>query len=153
MLAAQDSKPADGSKGSSPLLKISALLFLVVIIYVAYIFYSRTQRNRPFEERAAEEKALRAAADQKAVQGMGGDKFEILNFYADPAAISRGDSSELCYGVSNATAVTLQPQSNAVWPAFSKCVSVSPRKSTEYTLTATSAAGESKESKITVHVR
>jgi hypothetical protein len=153
ILGAKDSKPSDGSKGSSPFLKISALLFLVVIIYVAYIFYSRAQRNRPFEERAAEEKALRAAADQKAVQGMGGDKFEILNFYADPAAISKGDATDLCYGVSNASTVTLQPQSNAVWPAFSKCVSVSPRKTTEYTLTATSPTGEVKTSKVTVPVR
>jgi hypothetical protein len=153
MLGAQDSKPVGEPKTSSPLMKISAALFLVATIYVGYIFYSRAQQNRIYEERAAQTKAQQAAADQKAVQGMGGDKFAILNFYADPAAVPKGDATELCYGVSNSSTVTLQPQSNAVWPAFSRCVSVSPKKTTEYTLTATSPTGEVKTSKVTVQVR
>ena len=148
-----DQKRPDEAETPAPLLKISAGLFLVALIYLGYVFYMRSQQNRTFEERAARAKAAQALADQKTVQGMGGDKFEILRFYADPAAVARGDSTELCYGVSNATAVTLQPQSNAMWPAFSKCVPVSPRKTTEFTLTATSASGEVKTSKITVQVR
>ena len=39
---------------------------------------------------------------------LGGDRFEILNFYAVPGVIRRGDSAQLCYGVSNAKTVRLE---------------------------------------------
>jgi cytoskeletal protein RodZ len=133
-------------------LKITGPVVVVVVIYLGYIFWSRAQQNRPFEERQAQQKTAQAAADKKTVEGMGGSEFKILNFYADPPTISRGDSAELCYGVSNAQTVKLEPQSSAVWPSFSKCVSVSPRKTTTYTLTATDANGQTKQSTITVEV-
>ena len=85
-------------------------------------------------------------------EGMGGDRFDILNFFPYPGEITRGDSTMLCYSVSNAKSVTLQPQSNAVWPAFERCVSVSPKKTTIYTLTATDAAGHTKSATVTVTV-
>ncbi|MGH9774467.1 MAG: hypothetical protein ACRD50_05910 [Candidatus Acidiferrales bacterium] len=40
--------------------------------------------------------------------------------------------------------MTPEPQSSAVWPAFEKCVSVSPKKTTTYTFTAIDAAGNTK---------
>jgi len=48
--------------------------------------------------------------------------------------------------------VTLEPQSNAVWPAFERCVSVTPAKTTTYTLTATDAAGNKKTATAEVEV-
>jgi len=83
---------------------------------------------------------------------MGGDRFEILNFYAYPGVIQRGDLTTLCYSVSNAKSVTLEPQSNAVWPAFEGCVSVSPKKTTTYTFTATDATGNKKTATAIVEV-
>jgi cytoskeletal protein RodZ len=152
MLEAKNQTP-EPEKSIPGYLKISGAVFLVAAIYLGYIFWARAQQRAAFEQHEAERKAQQAAADQKAVEGMGGSEFKILNFYADPPVISRGDSTELCYGVSNAQSVTLQPQTNAVWPAFSKCVSVSPRKTTEYTFTATNAAGQAQSSKLTVEVR
>jgi hypothetical protein len=49
--------------------------------------------------------------------------------------------------------VTLEPQSNAVWPAFERCVSVTPNKTTTYTLTATDAAGNTKTKTVEVDVK
>jgi hypothetical protein len=49
--------------------------------------------------------------------------------------------------------VKLEPQTEPVWPAFSRCVSASPRKTTTYTLTIEDGAGHSKAAAIEVKVR
>ncbi|HXQ26023.1 MAG TPA: hypothetical protein VN822_06420 [Candidatus Acidoferrales bacterium] len=128
---------------------VSALALTLVLAYVGWVFFSRWQGNRAIEERAAGEKRAEA---QQTFEGMGGDRFEILRFDALPGVIRSGDELDLCYGVSNAKSVTLEPQKNAVWPAYSRCVKVSPRKTTTYTLTATDAAGHTKTSTVTVEV-
>ena len=78
-------------------------------------------------------------SDRPAVEHLGGKDLAIQSFYASPGAIHAGETVQLCYDVANATAVTLKPQSNAVWPSRSRCVEVSPSKSTTYTLTITDA--------------
>ena len=84
---------------------------------------------------------------------MGGNNFEILDFYAKPQVIRRGDSASLCYSVSNAKSVTLDPPSNVkVWPSYERCVSISPAKTTTYTLTATDAAAHTKSAQATIEV-
>lgn len=91
--------------------------------------------------------------DQRSVEMLGGNRFEILQFYAVPGVIRRGQTAQLCYGVSNAKTVRLEPPSGAVWPSFSRCVSVAPSKDTTFTLTAVDAAGHSKTASVVVHVR
>ena len=129
---------------------VSAVVLGLGLAYVGWVFFSRWQGNRAIEERAAAER--RAQAEQT-FEGMGGERFEILTFYALPGEIRPGEEVDLCYGVSNAKSVTLEPQKNAVWPSYSRCVKVSPRKTTTYTLTAIDAAGHSKTSTVTVEVR
>jgi len=129
---------------------VSAVVFVAVIGYVAWVFWSRAQTTQAVEERAAEERRER---DVQTVEGMGGNRFEILWFYALPGLIHRGDSTDLCYGVSNAKSVTLDPESGGVWPAYRRCLSVSPKKTTTYTLTATDADGHTKTATVTVEVR
>ncbi|MGH9683572.1 MAG: hypothetical protein ACRD4S_08185 [Candidatus Acidiferrales bacterium] len=131
-------------------LVVWCVLVGVVAIYVGSVFYSRSEDVRRVQEQAAERKR---AQDAEAVESMGGNNFDILNFYADPGYIHRGDSAKLCYAVSNAKSVTLEPQSNPVWPSYSRCVSVSPVNTTTYTLTATDAAGHTKRSTLEVQVR
>ncbi|MGD0956747.1 MAG: hypothetical protein ABR953_07930 [Candidatus Acidiferrales bacterium] len=145
--ANSDPKPRAGLR-SYVLVSIAALV--LALGYVGWAFWSRSHETRVIEERAA---AQRRAEDQRAFEGMGGNRFDILSFYATPGTISRGDSTDLCYSVSNAKSVTLVPQSNAVWPSFERCVSVSPRKTTTYTLTATDAAGHTKSATVAVEVR
>lgn len=129
---------------------VSAAVLLVALLYVGWVFWSRAREDRLIEQRAA---AQRRAQDEQAVESMGGNRFEILAFYANPPSITRGDSADLCYSVSNAKSVTLEPQSSKVWPSYEHCVSVSPRRTTTYMLTATDAAGQTKSAAITVEVQ
>ena len=128
----------------------SSVVLLLAGLYVGWIFLSRWQANQALEEKAAKQ---RRAQDRQTFELMGGDRFEILGFYADPASIRAGETAELCYSVSNAKSVTLDPPSEPVWPAFSRCVHVSPHKTTTYTLTAGDAAGHTKSAAIQVEVR
>ncbi len=124
--------------------------FLLVGIYLGWTFWSRWEENQALEEKAASQ---RLAQDQKIVDAMGGKRFEILGFYADPPSAHPGDTVELCYGVSNAQSVKLEPQSQPVWPSQSRCVQVTPRKTTTYTLTAEDASGQTKTATVVVKVQ
>jgi hypothetical protein len=136
-------------KGPSTYVVVTLIVFVLAAAYVGGVFYFRWHGDRVIREKAA---AAKRTEDQKVFEGMGGDRFDILEFFPYPGEISRGDSTMLCYGVSNAKSVTLEPQPNAVWPAFERCVSVSPKKNTTYTLTATDAAGHTKSATVTVVV-
>ena len=63
----------------------------------------------------------------------------VSYFTADPPIISAGDSTTLNWSVLNATSVTIEPGVGSV--DSSGAASVSPATDTEYTLTATNAAG------------
>ena len=128
----------------------SAIVLAMAICYVGWTFFSRWHYDRALAEKAA---AAKRAQAQQTFQGMGGNRFEILAFYANPPAIGRGDSASLCYSVSNAKSVTLNPPSNvSVWPSYERCVSVSPSKTTVYTLTASDAASHTKSAQATIEV-
>src|SRR4029077_18814532 len=119
----------------NPLLYSSSAVMIVLLV-VSWIFVSRWQKNRAIERRAGEEKAQKQSeSDRIALEQLGGKELAIQSFYASPGAIHKGESVQLCYGVANAKAVTLEPQPNAVWPSHGRCVSVSPARSTIYTLT------------------
>jgi cbb3-type cytochrome oxidase subunit 3 len=147
MLEGSDPKPRGGTRSY---LIVSWSLIALILLYVGWVFYSRRQENREIEQRAA---ARRRADDQRTVDMLGGNRFDILSFYASPGTIRRGDTAQLCYGVSNAKSVRLEPQADAVWPSYSRCVQVSPEKSTTYTLTADDGAGHSKTATVTIEVR
>jgi hypothetical protein len=144
-----NSSDANSSAGS--VVKYSWILVLIVALVVAGIFYSRWRENRDIEEKAAEQQREHA---RQVAEGLGGTSFEILNFYAEPGAIRRGDSAELCYGVSNAKTVEIDPKlTEATWPSLTRCISVEPKKTTTYTLTATNGAGQKKTSSLTIEVQ
>ena len=128
-------------KGTSSYVLVNLIVFGLAVVYLGGVFYRRWHRDRMVQEQTT---AAKREQDQRVFQMMGGDRFDILKFFPYPGEVQRGDSTMLCYSVSNAKSVTLEPQSNAVWPAFERCVSVAPRKTTTYTLTATDAAGHTK---------
>ena len=132
----------------SPLLYSSAIL-LVVAAVVGWIFYSRWEENRAYDEQAAEKTREQ---DQRTVELMGGDNFEILDFYVTPVSIDAGETAEVCYGVANAKQVHLDPPVGTVWPSYSRCLYVTPHKDTTYTLTAEDAAGNTKTATTTLRV-
>ena len=137
----------------NPLL-YSSLLVGTALLVVLWILYSRWQENRSIERRTREETARKQSEnDRIALEQFGGKELAIQSFYASPGAIHKGESVQLCYGVANAKAVKLEPQPNAVWPSYARCVNVSPAKTTEYTLTISDASGNTKSQSLQVNVR
>jgi hypothetical protein len=147
MLAEPNRKPYSGLR--NPLLYTS-LIVVLATLYAGWILFSRRQEVRELEEKA---KAEKLAQDQKIVESLGGSSFDILNFYASPPVIQHGETAQLCYGVSNAKSVRLEPQTSAVWPSYMRCVEVAPKKDTTYTLTAEDGRGNTKTATIVVKVR
>jgi hypothetical protein len=137
----------------NPLL-YSSIAIGIVLLWVGWIFFSRWQENRAIEQKTKEQNTQKQLEnDRAALELMGGKELAIQMFYANPGAIRRGESAQLCYGVANAKAVKLEPQSNPVWPSLSRCVEVAPAKTTIYTLTIEDAAGNTKSQTLEVKVR
>lgn len=137
----------------NPFLYSWAALVIVALV-VCGILFSRWLENRSLDERAKEEKTrIQREQDRIALEQFGGKELAIQSFYASPGNIRRGESVQLCYGVANAKTVKLEPQSNPVWPSYSRCVDVTPTKSTTYTLTIADVAGNTKSQTLEVKVR
>lgn len=151
MLANPD--PEHKSAFKSPLLYSSALVIVVGLV-IGWIMLSRWLENRDIDRRAAQERATKQhEMDRMAIEQLGGKEFAILNFYASPGTINRGETTQLCYGVSKAKTVDLEPQSNPVWPSAARCVDVSPTRDTTYTLTIHDSSGNAKTATVEVKVR
>lgn len=151
-----DPKPQPPAKTrtifKNPLL-YSSLLVGIVLLVVIWILVSRWQENLSVERRTREENSQKQLEnDRVALEQFGGKDLAIQSFYASPGAVHKGDSVQLCYGVANAKTVKLEPQPNAVWPSYARCVSVSPAKSTTYTLTISDSSGNTKTQSLQVTV-
>jgi len=146
-------KPRAKTLLTNPLL-YSSILIGAALLVVLWILYSRWQENRLIERRTREEVSRRQLeSDRIALEQLGGKELAIQSFYASPGAIHKGESVQLCYGVANAKNVKLEPQPNAVWPSHAHCVSVSPAKSTTYTLTISDASGNTKIQSLEIVVK
>jgi len=151
MLAEPDSPKKSAFK--NPFLYSWSALAIAALV-AGWILFSRWQENRVIEKRAKEERTQKQLEqDRLALEQFGGKELAIQNFYAVPGTIRRGETVQLCYGVANAKTVTLEPQSNPVWPSYSLCVDVTPTKTTTYTLTIADAAGNTRAQSLEVKVR
>jgi hypothetical protein len=132
----------------------SSPILLIVLVYSGWIMLTRWQENKQLEDRAAEQaRAKEKLAAQQTVESLGGDRFDILSFYVSPGAIHRGDSAQLCYGVSNAKTVALDSPVAEMWPSATRCFDINPTKTTSYTLTATDAQGNKKTVSVELKVQ
>jgi len=61
---------------------------------------------------------------------------KITQFYASDKKLPKGVKGNLCYGVDHASKVELSPAVEDVWPAMTRCIEISPKQTTRYTLTA-----------------
>jgi hypothetical protein len=147
-----EKQPTQKSIFRNPFVYSSALI-LILGAYVGWIMFSRRQDTRAYEQRAAQAQAKKQhEQDQAAIEQLGGSELAIQMLYAT-RSIERGETAQICYGVANATSVTLEPQSNKVWPSHNLCVDVKPVKTTTYTLTAAGAGGKSVTQQVTIEVR
>lgn len=136
-------------------LALSGVVLLIGGAYVAFVFYSRWEANQSIQEKIQGKEAQKERSqDQQAVEAMGGNRFAILGYSADPPEIHAGEKSSICYSVSNAKTVKIEPApKDPTWPAFQRCVYVAPKKTTTYTMTIEDGAGHTKSASIEVRVR
>jgi hypothetical protein len=131
----------------------SSLLIVVGAAYVGWVLYSRHMESRRYEQRVRDQRVQKQREDdQKTIEQLGGSELVIQTLYAPPQ-VRRGEAAQVCFGVANAKTVTLEPQTNPVWPSHNLCVDVKPIKTTTYRLTATGADGKSVSQEVTVKVR
>lgn len=148
------SPPAEFHKRLRMFLKYSWIAVGLAALLSAWTFISRWESARKLEREAAEQRRIREQEQaRRAFENLGGTRFEILHFYAQPAVIRRGESTTLCYGASNAKAVKLEPEAARVWPSANRCFDISPRQSTTYRLTIEGADGQKKSASIELQVR
>jgi hypothetical protein len=132
----------------------SSLAVGVAALIVGWILFSRWSENREIERKTAQERTeTQKKNDSVALEQLGGKELAIQNFYASPGVVKRGQPVQLCYGVANAKTVKLEPQANPVWPSYSRCVDVTPKKDTVYTLTIDDGAGHTQSQNLEVKVR
>jgi hypothetical protein len=147
----QDPQPKSLLK--NPLLYSSTAIVIAVVVVIGILFV-RWQENRDIERHTREERtAKQKEQDRITLEQLGGKELAIQNFYASPSVVRRGERVQLCYGVANAKTVTLEPQSNPVWPSYARCLDVTPAKTTTYILTIADAAGHTKTQSLEVKVR
>jgi hypothetical protein len=132
----------------------SAVVMVLALAYVIFLFASRAKSNRAFEQHNGESAAeQRRAEDRAAVEQLGGSELAIRALYVTPAIIHRGESAQLCYDVANAKTVALDPPEGQVWPSHFRCLELAARKTTTYTLTIANAAGKSLAQSVQLQVR
>ena len=119
-------------------------------LWTGWTLYSRRQSAAEAERQSRQQQA---EADQKLVAAFGGDDLTILGFTADPGQVSAGGRVLMCYGVSNAVKVRIEPGVEPIKPALSHCLDVFPRKSTTYTLSAEDRKGNTRSASLTVRTR
>ncbi|MGA2327630.1 MAG: hypothetical protein ABSH05_15205 [Bryobacteraceae bacterium] len=116
------------------------------LLYLGWTFADRCRSSREFERARTRKMAPPAAPDA-------GSAVKILQFYASPGALRKGEQAILCYGVANAKTVRLEPEVEPVWPSLSRCLYVAPRRDTRYTLTAEGADGKRVEESFEIRVK
>lgn len=130
--------------------RVTWVTVAAVCLYLGWVYHARRSDTREFVRRLEEPKK---AQDRAIVDAYGGGDLTVIVFYATPATIRRGAKSQLCYGVSNAQTVRIEPPVENVWPSFSRCVEVSPENDTVYRLIAEDAAGLKKSASTMVRVQ
>jgi len=131
------------------MLPFTTAAVVIAALYVGWIFYSRWDAQRE-AERAQREARVQDA--QKVLEAYGGNKVTVLSLSASRGVIHHGDSAQLCYGVSNAKTVTMSPPVGDLWPSTYRCVDVSPKTDTTYTLTASDGHGHTDSKAIQIKV-
>jgi len=156
-LTSPESKPSQSAGETKSVFKnptlYSSIVLAVVAVVVGWILFSRWSDDKRIERQAAQQRQEKQhESDRVALDQMGGKTLDIQAFYANPGAVHRGETVQLCYGVANAKTVKLEPQTNPVWPSYSRCVDVKPTKTTTYTLTVEDGTGNTKTQSLEVKV-
>jgi hypothetical protein len=66
--------------------------------------------------------------------------------------VTEGGSTVLCYSVSDAKSVRLDPPVESITPSLNRCIEVRPKGETRYTLTAEGSGGQTASQSVTIRV-
>ena len=133
------------------LLPYTTALLIVAALYVAWVLYSRYDRNRRAE---AEMEAKKAQAEKDIYDTVSAHgELSFTTFEAATGVLRPGETTQLCYGVVNAASVKIDPPVEQIKPSYRHCMDISPRKTTTYTITASDSAGHTKSVSLTVQVK
>ena len=144
--------PPPRKKGfAEGLLPYTTVMMVLALLYVAWTFYSRHQREK--EAAAAIEKKQQDAQKKEADMIFGSGEVKFLTFSASNGHLKRGATTRLCYGVVNAKTLKIEPQiGEEVKPTSLHCADISPKTTTTYTITGVNAQGQSNSASLTVQV-
>ena len=129
---------------------IMPVLILIAALYAGWIFYSRWNAAKEARHAAQAEEVERARKD---IEINGGLQLKITMLYASAGAVRKGEPVQICYGVVNAKNISFDPPIENVWPSMNRCVDVSPKQNTTYTLNADDGAGHSDKAQVSVQVK
>lgn len=115
--------------------KSIAITAAIGALYLGFVFGHRWMENRRLEQHATQPAAV--------PQQYRTDELKILQFYSPRSRV-------VCYGVLNATKVTITPEPGDVSPALSRCVNVHIAATKEFTITAASRTGAVASQKVVV---
>jgi len=133
------------------MLPYTSAAVIIAALYVGWVFFSRWQESRALQRQQAEQQVADA---RKTIEMYGGGRVKIMNFTISPSILAKGQTAQICYGVSNAKTVSIEPKPDEnVWPSLARCVEASPKAETTYTLTATDAAGHTEQKSLTLQVQ
>lgn len=147
---APDEKPPTEGSRLKAILPYTTVAMILALLYVAWTFYSRNESNRQAQAdiEAKKEEAQKHVADQI----FGSGEVSFSTFGADSGRLHPGETTELCYGVVNATTVKLDPPVEDIKPSYRHCLEIAPKKTTTYTITAEDSKGNKKSESVTVRV-
>lgn len=122
---------------------------LLAFLYASWVFWSRHQENRQAAEDA---QAAEAKRDAQVTEALGGGQIKVLAFYAEPGVVRPGERALVCYGVSNAKTVRIDPHIADLTPSLSRCLEVHPKQTTDFKISAKDAQGHEATESFTLRV-
>ena len=132
------------------MLPFTTVAVILIAIYVGFLVFTRWKDRRDLVRKENEQTIANARKD---LEQYGSGQVKILSFGLSQGAIHKGDKISICYGVSNAKELTIEPKPDEnVWPSVARCVEATPKKTTTYTITAKDANGHSDTQSLTVNV-
>ena|SRR5437764_7742852 len=127
----------------------AALVFS--LLFLGGTLYPRKPENQASQITARSIAAQRDDTQTLAYYGNG--QLKVLSFYANPPETRPGNRSLVCYGVSNAASVTIEPPLGETWPSTGRCMEATPARDTEYKLTARDAGGHEQVQTVMLRVK
>jgi hypothetical protein len=119
---------------------------LAALLCLGWVFAKRQGFGSPSPQPHA---AVATAGSNRASDA---DTVKILQFYARDSVLTEGGKTVLCYGVSNARSVRIDPPVDGVGPALTRCVEVRPKSETLYTLIAEGSNGSTASQSVSVRI-